>query len=143
MESKACNPRRTIVARLDEGEDLFNSLIECVEKNGVRSGIFNFIGGLKRVSYGLYYQGGRKEFKRDATECFEILSGTGNITAKEDGIMVHAHITASDENDGSAFGGHLMEGSIVYPFAEVYIQEFDSIIEREFDSKINLWPIKI
>ncbi len=142
MESKVCNPKRTIFARFDEGEDLLGSLVECVRGNEVRSGMFNFIGGLKRVSYGLYYKGERKEFKRDATECFEILSGTGNITVKEDEVMIHAHLTAADEDDGTSFGGHLMEGSIVFPFAEVYIQEFDSIIEREFNPKINLWPIK-
>ena len=65
-----------------------------------------------------------------------------NITVKEDEVMIHAHLTAADEHDGTSFGGHLMEGSIVFPFAEVYIQEFDSIIEREFNPKINLWPIK-
>lgn len=137
MESTVCNSKRTIFARFDAGEDLMGSLVECVRKNEIRSGIFSFIGGLKSASYGLYYKGERKEFKKDAAECFEILGGAGNITVKENETMIHAHITAADEETGAAFGGHLMEGSIVYPFVEVCIQEFDSIIERKFDSKID------
>jgi predicted DNA-binding protein with PD1-like motif len=61
---------------------------------------------------------------------------------KEGDLLIHAHITIADE-EGLAFGGHLLEGCKIYPFAEVMIQEINTVIHRQFDPKTNLWPINL
>lgn len=142
MQFISTKSKRTIIARFDEGEDLLKTLKECSEKNNIKCGWFNIIGGLKIFTYGLYENGEYRKISKEAKHCFELLPTFGNITLKEGGTLIHAHINASDEDQGASYGGHLMEGSIIYPFAEVFIQECEGTVERTFDKKTNLWPMK-
>lgn len=142
MESIVCKPKRIVFARFDEGDDLLLCLKKCAVEHGIRSGWFDLIGALKKISYGLYINGEHRKVSKRAENCFEILSAFGNITQKEGDVLVHAHLAVSDENDRPAFGGHLLEGCEIYPFAEVVIQEIDTVIHRRYDKKINLWPLK-
>jgi predicted DNA-binding protein with PD1-like motif len=143
MQSKQCNLKRTIIARIDAGEDLLKTLTKIAEDNNIRTGWFSVIGGLKKLSYGLFEHGEYHNVIREAKKCcFELLPTGGNITMKEGKIFVHCHILASDEEEGVASGGHLMEGSIVYPTAEVYMQEVDAKIDRRFDPASKFWPMK-
>lgn len=141
MESVACTPKRMIVARFDAGEDLLVALRECAEKHGVRAGWFGVIGGLKEIAYGLYEQGEYRIIRKIAKHCFELLPTVGNISIKEGEVLIHAHINVSDEEEGRSFGGHLIEGSKVFPFAEVFIHECDAHIGRRYDASTNLWPM--
>jgi len=136
-----CKETRLIVARFDEGEDLLNSLTKCAVENDIRSGWFNLIGGLRELTYSIYEKGRRREFKKTTDNCFEILQSGGNITMQEGKILVHCHVMAAGVEE--VFGGHLMEGSKIYPFAEVFIHEVNPVIDRKFDKKLNLWPIDI
>jgi hypothetical protein len=61
---------------------------------------------------------------------------------KEGDILIHAHIALSNHDEGSMFGGHLLEGCKIYPFAEVIMQELDIEVGRAYDPQKNLWPIK-
>lgn len=142
MKTKLCSSKRTVFARLDAGDDLLLSLKQCATEHGIRSAWFSVIGGLKELAYGLYEQGQYKNIHRTAKHCFELLPTFGNITQKEGDVLVHAHVIAGNEDDGGAFGGHLLEGSKIYPFAEVVMQEVDITIGRDFDPKLNLWPMR-
>lgn len=142
MESKVSNTKRLIIVRLDAGDDLLLSLQKCAEQHNIKSGWVSMIGGLKQVTYGLYENGTYKNITKKAAHCLELLPTFGNISLKEGKVLVHIHVNAGDETDGSSFGGHLMEGSLIYPFAEVFIQECDAVLERAFDDKTKLWPIK-
>jgi len=139
MKSIVCKDKRIIVARFDEGEDLLKSLTECAEENDIRSGYFTLIGGLREFRYSIYVEGSRKEFCKTTDNTFEVLPSGGNITMQEGKVLIHCHVMAASE-DG-VYGGHLMEGSIIYPFAEVFMQEIEPVIERRFDEGLNLWPI--
>ena len=142
MEYRECAGVRTIFARFDEGEDLILALKKCAADNEIKSGWFSVIGGLKEFAYGLYEGGEYRKIKKSASHCFELLPTFGNITMKEGEILIHAHIALADESEGAMFGGHLMEGCKVYPFAEVVMQEVDIEIGRAYDPAKNLWPIK-
>lgn len=141
MESVACTITRTIIARFDAGEDLFLSLTECARKHDIRAGWFSIIGGLKEISYGLYEQGVYRNIRKTAEHCFELLPTAGNISIKEGEFLIHAHVNAGDEEEGRSFGGHLLEGSKIFPFAEVIIQECDATLGRRHDETLNLWPL--
>ncbi|MFH1829586.1 MAG: DUF296 domain-containing protein [Pseudomonadota bacterium] len=140
MESTVTKPGRLIVARFDEGEDLLNSLKKCAEDNGIKSAYFGLIGGLKELSYGLYEKGAHRNVRKTPKDCFELLPTFGNVTMKQGDIIVHAHIMVAAE--GELYGGHLMEGSKIYPFAEVFMQETEVLLERKYDDKLKLWAIK-
>jgi len=140
----SASPRKTIIARIDGGEDLLLSLQKIAEENGIRSGWFTVIGGLKKLAYGLFEHGNYHNIVKDAKKCcFELLPTCGNISIKEGKIFAHCHIIASDEEEGRAFGGHLLEGTIVYPTAEVYMQGCDAEITRTFDAETKFWPMKL
>ena len=60
---------------------------------------------------------------------FEIVSLTGTLAA--DGMHVHASFA---DSTGATFGGHLMDGSIVYTTAEIVIGEISrAAFARETD----------
>lgn len=143
MESKISSPKRLIIARFDEGDDLVLSLKQCATLHNIKAGWLSGIGALKEISFGLYANKAHRSIKREADHCFEIISLSGNISIKEGELLVHAHITVADDKEGCAFGGHLLEGSKVYPFAEVFIQECDADIRRVLDERINLWAMKL
>ncbi len=142
MESRTFHPTRIIVARLDEGDDLLLSIQRCAEEHRVTAGVISVIGGLKVASYALYRKGEYFPIKKSAKNCFELLHLAGNISLREGKVFIHAHLTSGNEANGGAFGGHLLEGSIISPFAELCIQAFDGTISRTFDKEINLWSIK-
>lgn len=61
---------------------------------------------------------------------FEIVSLTGTLAA--DGMHVHASFA---DSTGATFGGHLMDGSLVYTTAEIVIGEMTrAVYGREVDS---------
>lgn len=142
MDHRICSPKRTVVARFDDGDDLLLSLTKCAEENGIKAGSFSLIGALKRFNFGLYAGGQHRSVVREAKNCFEVVSAAGNIFLKEGKVMIHAHVACADEDEGAVFGGHLLKDSIVYPMAEAFIWEYDAVIERAYDAKTNLWPIK-
>jgi predicted DNA-binding protein with PD1-like motif len=74
----------------------------------------------------------------------EIASCIGNITVDDKGeVLVHAHIVVSDEN-GQAFGGHLMKGCHVGATAELVIIEGKGVnLQRIFDQKTKLNILKL
>ena len=143
MESAATSPKRIVIARIDAGEDLLLFLQKLAEEHDVKAGWFSVIGGLKKFSFGLFEHGSYHNIVKEAKRCcFELLPTFGNISIKEGRTFVHCHIIASDEENGAAFGGHLMEGTIVYPTAEVYMQECSTQVNRIFDPQTKFWPMK-
>ncbi|MEM0058096.1 MAG: DNA-binding protein [Candidatus Bathyarchaeia archaeon] len=128
---------RIIFYRLGTGEDLIEAIKERAEKSGVRAGLLFAIGSLERATLGYYREGEYKVIRLDGP--LEIVSCIGNIALDEKGEMViHAHIVATNEK-GEAFGGHLMQGSLVGATAELAIIEaLDVNLKRFFDEKTRL-----
>ena len=68
----------------------------------------------------------------------EILSLSGNITEVDGQPLVHAHIMLSFvENDEiKVVGGHLIEGAIIFGFAEIILMELKDIkMNKQFDEE--------
>ena len=58
-------------------------------------------------------------------EPLELLSLSGNIARRDDGtVVVHGHmVVSSGLEDGRAYGGHLIEGTIVFSTMELVLAE--------------------
>lgn len=133
---------RICVFRLLEGEDLAEAIKQRAEKSGVKAGIFILIGTLKNATLGFYKEGEYKNIRLDGS--LEIASCMGNISVNEKGsVIIHAHVVVSNEN-GEAFGGHLMKGSPVGATAELAIIEVEGAkLQRAFDEKTKLNLLKL
>jgi len=129
--------KRIVVARIKLGSDLLLTMKEMVESENIKAGvILSAVGALSRASLRnvksppaeLPITDGDRSYATFERP-FEILSVSGNISEIEGAPAVHAHITLSTVRDGKilSLGGHLIEGCIVYPFAEMVIAELTDI----------------
>ena len=136
--------KRILFYRLRGGEDLLEAIKRRAEEGGVESGVFMAIGALRRASFG-YFMGSRREYKKIALDRqVELLSCVGDISKREDGeTVVHAHIIVGDE-DGRAYGGHLMEGSIIAEMVELAILDAPNLkLKRTLDPRTGLYLLKL
>ncbi|MEM3770148.1 MAG: DUF296 domain-containing protein [Candidatus Bathyarchaeia archaeon] len=133
---------KIIFSRILKGEDLVDAIKVRVEKSGVKAGLIIAIGSLKTVVLGYYKEGKYKNIRLDGP--LEIASCTGNIAVDEKGkTIIHVHIVATNER-GEAFGGHLMQGSVVGATAELAIIEGVGLnLQRAFDEKTKLKLLRL
>jgi predicted DNA-binding protein with PD1-like motif len=133
---------RIFFSRIMEGEDLAEAVKKRAEKSGVKAGVTVAIGSLKKAVLGYYKEGQYKYIQLEGP--LEIASCTGNIAVDEKGeTIIHAHIVVTNER-GKAFGGHLMQGSIVGATAELAIIEAaDLTLQRAFDEKTKLKLLRL
>ena len=133
---------RKIVGRLAKGADLLGALEELAREHGITLGEVRAIGAVSQARLGYYGQTERQYHFLDLDQPLEIVSLIGNISLKDDKLMVHAHVTLADQ-DGRAFGGHLAEGTLVFA-CEFAIQEYRSAtpLVRRMDEPTGLflWP---
>ena len=133
---------RIFFSRLEEDDDIAESIKINAEKGGVKAGILILIGALKRAMLGCYREGEYVTTQLDGY--LEVASCLGNIAVDERGeTIVHAHMVVSNEK-GEAFGGHLMKGSRVGPTAELIIVEAAGVeLQRILDEKTKLKLLKL
>ncbi len=125
------------MGRLPCGGDLLNSLTDFAREKNIRTGQVQVIGALQRAVIGFYHQDQRKYQSISFDKHLEILSLEGNISLKDGKPFVHAHITLGDEK-GNSFGGHLMEGTVVFA-GEFIIREFEGRdLSRVYDEETGL-----
>ncbi len=142
MAAKEYTRKRTFVGRIPHGSDLLNSLTDFVKEKGIKLGRLQMIGAVQRAVAGFYDSEAEKYENFVFEKPMEVLSLVGNVSLKDGQPFIHAHITLSDEK-GQSFGGHLMEGTIVFA-AEFIIEELEGEnLEREFDKTtgLALWDI--
>ncbi len=137
---------KILVARIKPGSDLIESIRSLVEENHVKGGVIISGVGLLRKAQLRNCKILPKEYPiTDANRSFltferpmEILSLSGNVSEVEGRPWIHAHITLSYvENDEiKVVGGHVLEGCIVFGFAEVFIMELEDVdMKKKFDEE--------
>jgi len=130
---------KAVVARLGPDCDLLKSIEEVAESENIRSGIIlSGAGSLSQVTLRnvRLFPDEFPIMDRDRVfipkkEPLELLSLSGNIARKDDGIFVHCHITISSGlDDGQAYGGHLIEGCLVFSTCEIIVVEITGLTMR-------------
>jgi len=140
MKSVEASSKRIIVAKLERGEDLLDSLAALAEKHGVVSAFFSGIGALSAANIGFFEKGEYKPIRLESD--LEVVSCLGNISYRNGEVAVHAHMVVGDRN-GNAFGGHVLEGCIVSVTFEVFLVEIDRRIERAKDKVTGLFLLDL
>ncbi|MDO8482144.1 MAG: DNA-binding protein [bacterium] len=109
----------TYAFRLIHGQDLRQEIDRFVKKKQIAAGVvLTCVGNLKKAI--IRMANGKTVKTYEGT--FEIVSLVGTL---ENGNS-HLHISISDA-EGSTFGGHLKQGSIVGITAEIVIGELDGL----------------
>jgi uncharacterized protein len=123
--------------RLKPGQDLKIEIERFVAEKNIRAGfIITCVGGAnKAILRSADVTSGRPSKQNTLTfmgayeNNFEITSLVGTVST--DGV--HLHMSISDK-EGKSFGGHLKEGTIIHPTAEIVIGEDESATyTRELD----------
>jgi predicted DNA-binding protein with PD1-like motif len=137
---------RVVVARLKPGSDLLGALQEMVEDEGVEAGVILSGVGLLGEARLRNCKSLPEEFPiTDENRTYlsfsrplEVLSMSGNISMAEGSPLVHVHVTLSyvEGDEIGVVGGHLIEGCIVFGFAEVILMELEGVqMEKRFDEE--------
>ena len=134
---KTGNPGRVVVSRIKSGSDLLRSLQEIIEEKELKSGvILSGVGLLSSVKlrncktlpdeFPITDQNrSYLSFEKPS----EIIGISGNVGVADGKPLIHAHLTLSYIEDEAikVIGGHMIEGSMVFGFAEVIIMELTEI----------------
>lgn len=144
--SKLGDSGKVLVVRIKPKSDLLKSLHSIVEENGINAGVILSGVGLLCEERIRNCKTLPKEYPiTDVNRSYlsfdrpmEILALSGNISVVENQPLVHAHIILSYIDDGEirVIGGHLIDGCIIYGFAEVMLMELKEIkMMKYFDDE--------
>jgi predicted DNA-binding protein with PD1-like motif len=131
---------KVFLARLPHDSDLLLSIKDVFKESGIQMGFFTAIGAVKTARVAFYDQTAKIYTDLIIDETAEILSCVGNISEVDGDISVHAHITLGLK-DGTAKGGHLLEGTIIFASELFGIALDGQKLERRFDdiTGLKLW----
>ncbi len=140
MKTTTGNVVKTIIARCERGEDLYACLTKLVQENGIGSGCFQVIGAVRKGKVGIFKHGKYEWAEHEGD--LEISSCTGNVAIKEGKPFIHCHAVLGDPK-GTVISGHVSEGCIVDPTAEIHMQVYDGSVSRRLDADTGLWILDI
>ncbi len=138
MKAKLINElgEKTYAIVFEKGDEVAEGLLSFARKAKIQASHFTAIGALSDVTLG-YFNWTKKAFdKISIQEQVEVLSLVGNIVFDNGDPKLHAHVVIG-KSDGTAHGGHLMEGH-VRPILEVILVESPSHLHRKTDKETGL-----
>jgi hypothetical protein len=123
---------KTIIFRLKPGTDLKSSIEQIIKQNTVKAGfIVTCVGGLKQATVRMAGAKPEAQDIRTFEDDYEIVSLVGTVSTNG----THLHLSFSD-NKGIVRGGHLKEGTIIHPTAEIVIGINEEVeMKREMDEE--------
>ncbi len=135
------NGKRTFAIVFDTGDEVADGLLRFATDAHITAAHFTAIGALRDVTLG-DFEIEHKEYHRiPIREQVEVLSLVGNVATADGKQKVHAHIVVG-KRDGTAHGGHLLEGR-VRPTLEVILEETPKHLQRKHDEQTGLALIRI
>ena len=129
-------PQRTFAVVLDKGDEVLESLRAFAKEHRLSAAEFTGLGALSDVVLG-FFDWDKKDYRKiPVREQVEVLTLVGNIALKDGEPKLHPHIVVG-KLDGTAHGGHLLEGH-VRPILEVIVTESPAHLRREPDPETGL-----
>jgi len=120
---------RTFLLVFETGDEAVAGLLKFAREYGIAGAHFTAIGSFERATVG-YFDVEKKDYERlEIDEQVEVISLVG-------GPRLHAHVVIG-KRDGTAHGGHLLEGR-VRPTLEIFLTDTGRAIRRRLDEATNL-----
>lgn len=126
--------------RLKPGSDLKIEIEKFVKAKNIRAGfIVTCVAGLSQAALRMAGALPDKQDIRTYKGDFEVTSLVGTVSVNG----VHLHMAISDK-EGQGFGGHLKEGTIIHPTAEIVIGEDELVAyTRELDEETGFPELEV
>ena len=143
MESKLIydGPQRTFVLVFENDDEVLENLLAFAREHRLSAAEFTGIGAFSDAVLG-YFDWQKKDYERiPVDEQVEVLNLTGNVALADGEPKLHAHIVLG-KADGTAHGGHLLEGH-VRPTLEVIVTESPAHLQRRSDPETGLALIRL
>ena len=143
MKSKLINdgPQRSFAVVFDTGDEVTENLLAFAREQGLSAAEFTGLGAFSDAVVG-YFDWQKKDYNRiRIEEQVEVLNLTGNIALADGKPKLHPHIVLG-KADGTAHGGHLLEGH-VRPTLEVIVTESPVHLRRKSDPETGLALIEL
>jgi uncharacterized protein len=125
---------------LERGEDLLEGLNGAVAALGIEAATLQVIGGLEEATVG-YFDPKTRQYIPTSTGHVEICGGLGNVSIRDGQPFIHLHLVLSG-SDGTAVGGHAMEGCRAF-VVEAYLRKLDGpapVRQEASDMGLKVWP---
>jgi uncharacterized protein len=143
MKSKLIHEdgQKTYVLIFDVGDEAMEGLRAFAKEHGLTAAQFTGIGAFSDVTLG-YFDWVRKDYEAiRLNEQVEVVTLAGDVALKDREPEVHAHVSVG-RRDGSAYGGHLLEGH-VRPTLEVILVESPRYLQKRVDEVSGLAVIDL
>lgn len=128
---------RTWIVIFETGDEVVEGLRRFADQNSLGGSSFKAIGAFSEVRVGWFnWETKKYETAADFHEQVEVLSLIGDIALKNGQPEVHAHIVVG-RRDGTAHGGHLLEGR-VRPTLEVVLTQSAQDLVKTIDPQSGL-----
>jgi hypothetical protein len=128
------------VVRLDRGEEIVATLQKFCAEQKISLGTVSGIGAVEHAILGFFETATKKYLARELPGGFELVPLAGNISTQDGKIYLHLHANFADAEQ-KTFGGHL-SSAVVSATCEIFIEQIDGAVEREFDEEIGLNLLK-
>ena len=140
MDYREVDGAREYIARLEHGGDWRAQIEAFAEEEEIDAAFFYGLGAVQDATLMFYDQDDKEYEPIEFDEPLEVTPAIGNISWLGDERFAHTHMTLS-RDDGTVIAGHLDSATV---FAgELYVREFDTSLEREYDetTELDLWPL--
>lgn len=127
---------KTIVVRLDKGDEIVNSLLNVAEKEKFTLASITGIGATDDFSVGVFDLNKADYDRMYYSGNHEINALMGDLTTKDGKPYLHLHITCTGPG-GKVVGGHLFEAKISLT-GEIFIQTEEGKTDRKFDPSVGI-----
>jgi len=130
------NTGRDISVRLDDRDEIIDTLQSICKVERVESALITGIGAARHVEIGHWDPKEKKYEVKKIDGPLEIISLNGNVTMMNGEPVIHLHI-AVGTSDFSTKSGHLMRADIC-PTCEITLLPIETKITREKDEAVGL-----
>lgn len=133
---------RTFAVIFEKGDEAVETLTGFVRQQQVTAARFTGLGAFSALTLGFFDWQTKQYRKIPIAEQVEVLALVGDVALGEDGQpSLHPHIVVG-KSDGTAHGGHLLEGH-VRPTLEVTLSETPAHLQRRVDPESRLPLIRL
>ncbi len=127
---------KTVVARIDRGEEILDKLHELAEKEHIKLASVQAVGATNDFTVGVFNTETRQYAANRFTGSFEIVSLVGTVNTMDRQFYAHLHMSAGNEK-GEVFGGHLNR-AVISATCEMVLHLIDGTVDRRFDADTGL-----